>query len=185
MGRNTRKIIAIAAIIIIGLSGCGKKKTTEKMRETGQVLKNFTMRFFDSSLSITLTGLAAEKNSDGTQATVSKPAVEIKSKNFIVEIKTGARGTGEVFLDPETQDVVKIVIQNGVSIIQKIPETNQINFSANSERLIYLAKEDTLIMDGMPVVTQGTNQYSADRITYSFKENKLKFDGNVKVHFKK
>ncbi|MCM8764525.1 MAG: LptA/OstA family protein, partial [Candidatus Omnitrophica bacterium] len=110
---------------------------------------------------------------------------EIKSRNFIVEIKTGDTGAGEIFLDPETQDIKKIVIQNHVSIIQRISETNQINFSAICERLTYLEKEGTIIMDGSPVVTQGTNQYGADRITYSFKENKLKFDGNVKVRFNK
>ncbi|MCM8788894.1 MAG: LptA/OstA family protein [Candidatus Omnitrophica bacterium] len=185
MGKNSGKIITITLIIFMVMSGCGRKKSTEEVRETGQVLRNFTMQFFDTSFSITLTGLAAEKNSANTQASVSKPAIEIRSKNFIVEIKTGTRGTGEVFLDPETQDVIKIVIQNNVSIIQRIPETNQVNFSASCERLTYLEKEDTIIMDGSPIVTQGTSHYSADRITYSFKENKLKFDGNVKVLFNK
>jgi len=113
------------------------------------------------------------------------PAIEIKSKNFILEIRTGSKGTGELFLDPSTQAVMKIVIQNNVMITQKNPENSQTNFSATCEKLTYIEKDDTVVMEGSPQVIQGSNLYSADRITYTFKENKLRFEGNVQVRFKK
>ncbi len=185
MGRVSDKIIGITIILFLLISGCGRKKTAQKIEKPEQTLKNFTMEFFDSSFKVTLTGEAAEKNPAGTQAQVSKPAIEIKSKNFNIEIKTAAKGSGELFLDPDTQSVTKIVIQNNVSIVQRNPETNQVNFSAGCERLTYLEKEDTIIMDGSPWVIQGTNHYNADRIIYSFKENKLRFEGNVQIRFKR
>lgn len=185
MGKNTKKILAITMIVCLILSGCGRKKSTQQVQHTSQILKNFTIEFFDNTLKITLMGFAAEKDTTNSRATISKPSIEIKGKNYIIEIKTGSTGTGELFLDPETQNVKKIVIQNKVSIVQKNPETSQINFSAGCERLIYHEAEDTIILEGSPWVIQGTNKYSADHITYSFKENKLRFEGNVQVYFKK
>lgn len=185
MEKNTKRIFTVIMIVCLIFSGCGRKKTVEQVQDTRQILKNFTIEFFDSTFKGTLKGLAAEKNTDNSRATVSKPSIEIKSKNYIIEIKTGSTGTGELFLEPETQNVKKIVIQNKVSIVQKNPETSQINFSAGCEHLTYLEAEDTIIMEGSPWVMQGSNKYSADRISYSFKENKLRFEGNVQAHFKK
>ncbi len=128
MGKSTGRFVLILGLICLLISGCVRKKTSEEVQHPGQVLKNFTMEVFGDSFKLTLTGFAAEKKASESQASVSKPGIEIKGKNFILEIKTGAKGKGEVFLDPDTQDIKKIVIQNGVNIIQKNPETGQINF---------------------------------------------------------
>jgi len=184
MAKSAGKIVGILAVVLLMISGCTRKKPTLETQETGQILKNFKLEFFDSSFKITLEGLAAEKKQDSHTA-VSQPAIEIKSKNFILEIRTGSKGTGELFLDPSTQAVMKIVIQNNVMITQKNPENSQTNFSATCEKLTYIEKDDTVVMEGFPQVIQGPNLYSADRITYTFKENKLRFEGNVQVRFKK
>ncbi|MCM8805761.1 MAG: LptA/OstA family protein [Candidatus Omnitrophica bacterium] len=187
MGKIYGKLFVIFVIVcfILMMQGCGRKKTTAEIQQITQELKNFKMEFFDNSFRTTLTGIAAEKNPSNSQASVSRPSIEIKSKNFIMEIKTGAKGTGEVFLDPSTQAVIKIVIQGGVTIVQKNPETSQVNFSASCEKLTYMEKEDIVVMEGSPQVIQGQNQYSANRITYNMKENKLNFEGNVQVRFKR
>ncbi len=184
MAKSAGKVITILMVFLIMMSGCTRKKPSLETQESGQILKNFTLEFFDNSFKITLVGLAAEKKQDSHTA-VSQPAIEIKSKNFILDIKTGSKGTGELFLDPSTQAITKIVIQNDIMIIQKNPENSQINFSATCEKLTYIEKDDTVIMEGSPQVNQGANFYSADRIIYTFKENKLRFEGNVQVRFKK
>ncbi|MCX7705578.1 MAG: hypothetical protein N2115_04890 [bacterium] len=185
MGKNTATFVLILILVFSVISGCGRKRTTEEVQQTGQVLKNFSMEFFGDSFSFTLTGLAAEKKTSESQASVSRPGIEIKGKNFVIEIKTGAKGIAEIFLVPETQNISRIVMQNNINIVQRNLETGQINFSASCEKLTYLEKEDTIIMEGSPKVQQGENFYSADRIIYSFKENRLKFEGNVQVSFKK
>lgn len=185
MGKSTGKLILISVLIFSLLSGCGRKKIVDEVQQTGKILKNFTMEIFGESFSLTITGFAAEKKDSESQASISKPAIEIKSKNFVIEIKTGTKGSGEVFLDAETQNVNKIIIQNGVNILQKNPVTGQINFAATCDKLTYVEKEDTVIMEGSPKVQQGENLYAADRIVYSFKENRLRFEGNVQVNFKK
>lgn len=185
MGKSAGKFVLITLLVCSLISGCGRKRNTEEIQQPGQMMKNFKMEFFGDSFNFTLSGMAAEKKGSETRASVSSPSVEIKSKDFILEVKTGIKGTGEVFLEPETQKIEKIVIRNGVNIVQKNTETNQINFSATCETLTYLEKENILVMEGSPKVQQGENQYSADRIVYSYKENRLRFEGNVQVNFKK
>ncbi|MCM8758544.1 MAG: hypothetical protein NC906_02060 [Candidatus Omnitrophica bacterium] len=185
MGKSIGKLILVFVLACLLVSGCGKKKSVGKLHPTGQLLKDFTMEVFGDTFKLTITGIAAEKKSSESQASVSGPTLEIKSKNFIVEIKTGPKGTGEVFLDPETQGITRIIIQNNVNISQKNPETGQINFSANCDKLTYLEKEEIVIMEGSPKVQQGENIYRADRIIYSFRENRLRFEGNVQVNFRK
>ncbi|MGC8805226.1 MAG: hypothetical protein ACP5QD_04755, partial [Candidatus Ratteibacteria bacterium] len=104
MAKSAGKVITILAIFLLTMSGCARKKPSLETQESGQILKNFTLEFFDSSFKITLMGLAAEKKQD-SHTSVSQPAIEIKNKNFILDIKTGSKGTGELFLDPSTQAI--------------------------------------------------------------------------------
>ncbi|HPP66823.1 MAG TPA: LptA/OstA family protein [bacterium] len=185
MGENLKKLFTVLMLVCLVGSGCGRKKTTIESQDTGQSMKNFSMEFFGDSFKANLKGEAAEKQSSNNQASVTKPSLEIKSKNFIVEIKTGSKGTGDVFLDSETQNVIRVVITNDITIIQKNPDSLQVNFSATCGRLTYFEKEQIVMMEESPVLKQGVNEYKADKIVYNLNENRLRFEGNVRIFFKK
>ncbi len=166
-------------------SSCGKKKNTTEIEQPDRFLRNFSMEFKEGTFTVVLKGEAAEKNSASTQTTVTRPQFDIKGRNFIIEVKTDSRSTGELFLEPETQAVSRIVIQKGVNIIQRNPSTGQINFSAGCEKLTYTSAQDTIVMEGSPWINQGANQYRAEKIVYYLKENRLRFEGNVQIFFKR
>ncbi len=185
MGKNIGKLLAFLALACFLMSGCGRRKTEIESGDGSQSLKNFSMEFFGDSFKASLKGEAAEKKPSDMNASVARPSFEISSKSFILQIKTGSNGTGEVFLDPATQNITKIVIKNSITIVQKNPDSSQTNFTASCGRLTYIEKEETVIMEETPELMQGSNRYRADRITYNLNENRLRFEGNVQISFKK
>lgn len=185
MGKNTEKIFVVLVLICFLIFGCGRKKTEIESADTGQSLKYFSMEFFGDSFKANLKGEAAEKKSSGSNASVTKPSLEVNSKNFVLQIKTGSKGTGDVILDPSTQNIIRIVLKGSITIDQKNPEGTQTNFTANCGLLTYIEKEETVIMEESPELIQGSNRYRADKIIYNLGENRLRFDGNVQIFFKK
>jgi len=185
MEKNIGRLFTVLVLVCFLSSGCSRKKTTMESTGAGQTIKDFSIEFFGDSFKANLKGEAAEKKSSDSDASVAKPSLEINSKNFVVQINTGPKGSGEVFLDSSTQNIEKIVIKNNITVVQKNPETSQVNFTAKCDQLTYIEKDETVIMEGSPELVQGLNKYKADKIVYNLNENRLKFEGNVQIFFKK
>lgn len=182
MGKNFKKLFIIF-LVLIGLSGCVKKKSKTPQSNNQPLLKNFKIDYIGENKEISIVGSKAMAENTN-QTSVSSPDIAISTSNVIVQISTTSDGNGEIFLDPKTQQPTKIIIQaEKVTIKQENLKTKNMNFTATCKKLTYLKSASQLILEGNPEILQGQNKYQANQILYDINNNKITFEGNVKIYY--
>ncbi|MCL5674339.1 MAG: hypothetical protein M1501_01170 [Candidatus Omnitrophica bacterium] len=182
MGKNIKKLLIIF-LTLISLSGCVKKKAKVPQSNNQPLLKKFTIDYIGSNKEISIIGSKAMAENTN-QTSVSNPNLAISTKNIVVRISTTSNGQGQIFLNPKTQQPDRIIIQGDrVTINQENLKTKNMNFTAFCKKLTYIKSSSLLILDGNPEIFQGQNKYQANRISYDINNNKITFEGNVKIFY--
>jgi lipopolysaccharide assembly outer membrane protein LptD (OstA) len=186
MEKTPERVLLIFICCFLVVSGCARKPSGQQLQQqSSQEMRNFRTEFIGEALKVVLVGESAEKDRNASKASVTKPGLDIATENFRLELTTDAHGTGEVFLNEKTQNVEKVVIEGNITIVQKNPKNLQTNFLATCRKATYFREKQIMVFEGEPEIRQGANRYRADRINYSFSDNRLTFEGNVRVSFEK
>ncbi len=182
MAKNFRNLFIIF-LTLVTLSGCVRKKNHAPQSNNQPLLKKFKIDYIGENRDISIVGNKAMAETTN-RTSVSVPGLAISTKNIIIRITTTSNGTGEIFLDPKTQQPSKIIIEaDRVTINQENLKTQNMNFTATCKKLTYIKSSSQLILSGNPEILQGINKYQADQIIYDINNNKITFEGNVKIYY--
>ncbi|GEM_PF-804778 len=173
-------IITISVLFL--LTGCQREKTSESDSNTpSQKVEHFSWKQFSPQLQVELSGESAELTPDQKVATLSQPALSLKTQDSVIEIRTGKEGSAEIKINPGLQQMEAAVLQGNIHIVQKDISGKKVLLEATCQKLTYQDGTKLLIMEGNPVVTREKNTFSGERIFYYWTENRIEIKGNVKV----
>jgi len=188
MGKNYKKIssssgkVILLILILLVMQGC-QKKETELLPKTHdeEKLSKFSFEQLSDKIHLELKGESAEISPDRKKSFIKEPFFSLKSQGETIEISTDSGGKAEITIDPESQQIQKVLLQGEIDIVQKDIKSNKVLMNAHCKKLTYVESEKLFMMEGNPVIKRNKSSFSGEKILYYWDKNKIEIKGKVNV----
>lgn len=169
---NIRKYLILAGMVLAASFGDFNSAMLFAASQAGQekVATNVTAdnMIYDST---------AQKVTFSGKVTVTHPDYILTSDKLQLFLNNGQNGSSQRSGELNSGVVQKIIAESRVNI--KLPEGR----IASCTKATYNVDTETLTMEGKPVLREGQNQISADRMVFYLRENRNEAQGKVMVDF--